>query len=286
MTFAPEASLVERVNARAQAWQQGDVIEVGAVAWLAAASEPLTSQGAASGDEGVRCVIAESERLVVVSQTCDIIRDCCHRPFVVLARVVNLEEPDAGDARRGSRPRFVHLPGLGDKAFADLDLLVTVEKAVIFDAEPTRGLPDESSQRRFGTGVGRVFSRFAFPNDLVVALRGLVARVRSKHAKDSPEGRALVALEDIRVTASPGWDAAEMEVFVTFAPATREAAEAVMSEEDWDQVVDGWLRRAEPFGVVTAVDGAMIPLDELTAREYIDSDALDLDYLSWSPSVS
>ena len=54
-----------------------------------------------------------------------------------------------------------------------------------------------------------------------------------------------------------------------------------MSEEDWDSVVDAWLRRTEPFGTIKSVDGAMIPLDELTAREYVDSDVLDLDYLTW-----
>lgn len=30
-----------------------------------------------------------------------------------------------------------------------------------------------------------------------------------------------------------------------------------------------------------SVNGAVIPLDELTARQYIDSVPLDLDYLSW-----
>lgn len=284
MEFAADVSLVTRVNERALQLRQGDVIEIGAIAWLASGSAPLTSQSAQAGDAGVSCVIAEADRLVVVSQTCDIIRDCSQRPFVLLARVVTLDGPTANEARRYHRPRFVPVPGLGDDAFADLDLVVGVEKSVFLGVEATRGLPDDSAQRRFGMAVGRLFSRFAFPDDLVVSLRGLVARVRQKHAKDSPEGRALAALEDIRISGSPSWDAESIDVFITFAPATRAEANEVMSDDEWDQLVDGWLRQAEPFGVIRSVDGAMIPLEELSALEYMESDALDLDYLSWAPA--
>jgi hypothetical protein len=256
------------------------VVDLGAIAWLATPATPLTSQSAEAGGDDLTCVVAESSRLAIVSQTCDVVRDCATRPFLLLAPIVFLEGPAAGEARRGSRPRFAQLPGIGENAFVDLDQIVTIEKSVILDAEPTRGLPSESSRRRFGLSVARAFSRFAFPDDLAIALRGLVARARDKHSRDSPEGQALRGLEEIRVTGSPSWDAAGVNVFVIFAPATRADAEAIMPEEEWDDIVDRWLRRTEPFGAIKSVDGAMIPLDELTAREYLDSDVLDLDYLT------
>ncbi len=282
MEFAADGSLVAQVNERTMQLCQGDVIEVGAIAWLASGSAPLTSQSAEAGGSAISCVVAEADRLVIVSQTCDIVRDCSQRPFVLLARVVALEEPAAGEARRGYRPRFIALPGLGDDTFADLDLVIGIEKSAFLDIETTRGLRDEAAQRRFGIAAGRVFSRFAFPDDLVISLRGLVARVRQKHAKDSPEGRALEALEEIRITGSPSWNAEAVDVFITFAPATRADAQGVMPDDEWDELVDSWLRQAEPFGVIRTVDGAMIPLDELSALEYVDSDALDLDFLSWA----
>ncbi len=283
MAFTPSTSLVGRVNSHTRLWRQGDIVDLGAIAWLATPGAALTLQSADAEGNELSCVIAEADRLAIVSQTCDIVRDCQARPFLLLAPVVTLEEPAAGEARRGSRPRFVPIPGIGANAFVDLDRVVTIEKSVILDTEPTRGLTDEGSQRRFGLGIARVFSRFAFPDDLVIAVRGLVARARGKHGRDSVEGRALGSLEEVRVTGSPSWGASEIDVFVTFAPSTRQDAEDVMSEEEWDRIVDGWIRRTEPFGVVKSVDGAMIPLDELTAREYIDSDVLDLDYLSWGP---
>lgn len=281
MGFAADVSLVEEVNERATQLRQGDVIEVGAIAWLASGAAPLTPQSAQVAGEGVSCVVAEAGRLVVVSQTCDVVRDCSQRPFVLLARVVTLEEPVAGEARLGHRPRFIPLPGLGDEAFADLDLVIGIEKSAFVGVGSTRGLPDDTSRRRFGIAAGRVFSRVAFPDDLVVSLRGLVSRARQKHNKASPEGRALAALADIRITGAPSWDSGAIDVFITFAPATRAEANEVTSDEDWDQLVDGWLRQAEPSGVIKTIDGAMIPLDELSALEYIESDPLDLDHLSW-----
>jgi len=281
--FAADVSLVAQVNERAMQLRQGDVIEIGAIAWLASAGAPLTPQSVEASGDGISCVVAEADRMVVVSQTCDVVRDCGQRPFVLLARVTTLDEPAAGEARRGHRPRYVALPGLGDRAFADLDLVIGIEKSAFLGVGATRGLPDVDAQRRFGIAAGRVLSRFAFPDDLVVALRALVARVRQKHAKDSPEGRAVAVLEDIRVTGSPSWDAEQVDVFITFAPATRADANAVMTDQEWDELVDSWLRQAEPFESIRTIDGAMIPLEEMTALEYLESDALDLDYLSWAP---
>jgi hypothetical protein len=281
MAFAPDASVVASVDAHTAAWHQGDVAELGATAWLARPRLALTSQGSEATADEVACIVAESRQMVIVSQTCDIVRSCSSRPYVLLAPVVSLDEQTTTEASKGMRPRFVPLAGIGPNTFADLDFVITAEKALLVDAELARGLPDEASQRRFAVGVGRVFSRFAFPDDLSYVFRGLVGRVRDKHARDSDEGRALEALEEIRLTAVPGWDADAIDVFVTFAPPTRAEAEAIMDEESWDDMVDGWIRRLEPLGVIRSVDGAMIPLDEMTAREYLDSDALDLDYLSW-----
>ncbi|MGH9267020.1 MAG: hypothetical protein ACRD0D_02465, partial [Acidimicrobiales bacterium] len=136
---------------------------------------------------------------------------------------------------------------------------------------------------RFGAG-GR--GRGPDPGDLVVALRGWSREFAASMRGDTAEGRALEALEEIRITASPSWADQPIDVFITFSPPTRVEADQVMAEDQWDELVDSWLRRAEPFGAVGSIDGAMIPLDEFTGREYVDSDPLDLDYLSWAEAAS
>ena len=285
MTYCPDAALVHRLNDHLQSWRQGDLVQPGVFSWMAMPQEALTARAAEAGGDSLTCVALETPELAVISQTCDIVRDCTQRPYLLLAPVVTLDEPAAGEARRGSRPRFVPLPGAGDRAFVDLDRVMTVEKSMVLASTPRRGLCDEASQRRFGAGVARTFSRFAFPNDLSMSLKGLVRHIRSNHDRDTPGGRALGILKEIRVTGSLSWDAPEIEAFVSFCPATLAEATSLMNEEEWDRLVDGWKTRAKPTGVIRSVDGAMIPLDGMTAQEYLDSDPLDLDYLSWSSAT-
>ena len=283
MEFSPDTSLVNLVDNHTQLWRQGDIVELGALAWFAEPRLALTSQSAASSGDELSSIIADIGQLAIVTQTCDIVRGCRQRPFILLAPIVKLSEPTAGEARRGTRPRYVPVPGHGENSFIDLDYVVTAEKSLLLKFTPKRGLPDEQSQRWFGTGVARVFSRFAFPDDLSYALRGLVNRVKGKHARNSPEGRALESLEEIRIIGTPSWEAKEIDVFILFSPATRLEATEVITDDEWDKHINKWLERAKPHGVIRSVDGAMIPLDELTAREYLDSDPLDLDHLSSPP---
>lgn len=288
MPFEADAALIESINAATVEWRQGDVVEFRALGWLAVTDAPLTEHSAVAEtaqDSNVASVFTEVDSLVVISQTCDVVRDCSSRPHVELARLIRLEEPVSSEARRGSRPRYVPVPGAGADAFADLDLVMTAEKSFLARCGRIAGLPTDADQRRFGRSVGRVYSRFAFPDDLSDALRGLTARVRDKHARDSKEGQAIEGLEEIRVTGTPSWSATEVDVFLTFAPPTRAEAESIMDPDQWDEMVDSWLNRADPVGIVRSIDGAMIPLDELTAREYVDSDPLDLDYLSSTPAA-
>jgi hypothetical protein len=45
-------------------------------------------------------------------------------------------------------------------------------------------------------------------------------------------------------------------------------------------VLHDWLGLVAPSGRFTVVDGAIVGLDGLTARDYVESDPLDLDRLS------
>ena len=274
-------ALVERVNSHTLLWRQGDIIGSGALAWIARPREPLTPESAQAQGSGLTAIVAEYNQLAIISQTCDIVRDCKTRPLLLVAPIVHLQEPQAGESRKGRRPRYVPVPGLGDSAFADTDLVVTIEKSVVLGSEPIRGLRDRESQRRFSLGISRVFSRFAFPDDLARSLRPFVNRVKQKHGRQSLEGMALEIIEEIRATGVPSWDAEPLDVFIIVSPATRTEADQVMSQGQWDSLVDKWLERVEPTGVIASVDGAMTPLDELSARQYIDSEPLDLDHLSW-----
>ncbi len=285
MGFAVDTDLLASVDRASQDWQQGDIASLGVAGWFGVAELALTepmSKVPANATENVGYALATVESLVVLSQTCDLVRTAKARPFVVAAPLVRLPSTDAVDAARGRRPRYIAVPGAGVDAFVDLDVVVTFEKAVLLRVMRGTGLRTDQERRRFGSGVARSFSRFAFPDDLTASVRPMIRHIRDIHGRNSDQGRAYELLEEVRVTATPSWDADEVHVFVTFAPPTRVEANALMDNGAWDRLVDRWLGRAVPIGKVAFIDGAMIPLDELTARDYVDSDQLDLDDLSRS----
>lgn len=274
---------VRSTDAVLNEWQQGDISNLTVMSWSSDTSAPLTahSQMDSEDDASPKAqIFVEFEASVVITQTCDLVRSCVDRPFVHLAPVVRLGEDLAREASREHRPRYVAVPALGPDAFADLDIVTTVEKSLLAASTRTQGCRDDHDRRRFSRGIARKFGRFAFPDDLSATLAKMTDRIRRKHDKSSPEGLALAALAEIRVNGSPSWDGDEISVFLIFSPSTRAEADEVMTQELWDELVDQWLELCVPQGVIDSVDGAMIPLDELLAIEYVDSDRLDLDHLS------
>ena len=155
MDFVADAAIIRETNQATSVWEQGDIVDLKAIAWLGLPEFPLTEYAASatrSADSDVSVLFAETEALVVITQTCDIIRDCAQRPHVELARLVRLGEAPAAEALRGTRPRFAPVPGAGTNAFADLDLVVTAEKSLLARVSRTPGLLTDGDRRRFAEG--------------------------------------------------------------------------------------------------------------------------------------
>lgn len=138
-------------------------------------------------------------RSAIVSQTCDLVRE--DRTTAVLGLVVELAGSNAKLAARGSMPRFAHLPELGANYFIDLDLLISVPKGILLGGSATPGVSPGSWEdvRKLSRAIGRKFSRFAFPDEIVPWLDPLRPVMESKHSKDSALGRVLRAISELRV---------------------------------------------------------------------------------------
>ena len=143
--------------------------------------------------------------VVIISQTCDVVqRD---RLTVQVAPLIRLADPMAEEARNGRRPRYVHLPELGDDMFADLEVIATVAKPLLRGHERVPGVRADDDVRRFGQAVGRRFSRFAFPDDVQPWLQPLEDIARSKSQRPaSPEGQAFSRVVELRLESENGWD--------------------------------------------------------------------------------
>lgn len=202
-----------------RSWRQGDVsldagLEFLHLADLSRPHSPASCQAAASLEEngkvsepGPTLVLDGVRGMVMLSQTCDVIRNCRDRPFAEVAPVIEVSEREVEEIRRLKRPAFAHVPATAeDRLVADLDRTMTVEKALVAGWTRTPGWETDEEQRSFAAAITRKRARFAFPDDFVAAAEGLQRRFADKHDKQAPEGAHLRALREIRVSATPSWD--------------------------------------------------------------------------------
>jgi hypothetical protein len=271
---------IEALDTALESWRQGDFV-IGTLGFIVRFNPELPLRPFEQ-DESFDSDLYEQdiEGLVILTQTCDIVRTSRDRPYVEVGPLVKVE--DAGELqniRRGAKPRYAYVPGTAPRMLvADLDRVMTVEKGLLATWTRETGCPTNQDQRDFSEALARKRARFAFPEDFVSLVKPLRSRVTQKHGKDSPEGKCLGALREIRVSATPHWD------------------DRIISLVFWFIVIDGtdqavlglrrqcetWMNAVMPAGRFLSVDWDVVTLDELSARDYVSSDSLDLDHLSSS----
>ncbi|WP_219884569.1 hypothetical protein [Merismopedia glauca] len=119
--------------------------------------------------------------------------------------------------------------------------------------------------------------RFAFPDDFIKLAEKLQNRMQDKHNKSSSEGEALRALREIKVRASPSWNADEIELMFWF---IREEEQNQFQGVGWDRLLEQWLKLLPESGRFQSIEALVVSLEDITAKEYVESDRLDLDHLS------
>lgn len=259
-------------------WHQGDcTLEESYFLFRLDPEYPLTDSAASAAAEGLDAAEEEVRGLMVITQSCDLVRDSGDRPFVEVCPLVEVNAEMLEEIRKGRRPRYAWVRGVaGLGLVADLDRVMTVEKAVVAGWQRTAGCETDADVRMLSLAVARKRLRFAFPDDFVEFVEGLRKRISLKHDKGSPEGNALRALREIRVRAAPSWDADNVELTFYF---IRDEDKQEFNGESWDTFLDGWLKRIPDRGRFRA-GGLVTTLDDITARDYVESDPLDLDHLS------
>ena len=269
-------------------WRQGDVLSV----------RELTVVGAAmKGPRRLLSVLARRhppfapyqevvEALVIVTQSCDIVRSPSERPYLQVAPLVRLGGDQKAHAIKGSIPRFAAIPTLGDDVFVDLDRIMTVSKnaAIKWTRRSTALSADQA--RALSASIARFFGRPAFPNDFVEATDKLRKRMVDRHGKRSEEGSAVTALYEIRVRAVPSWDGAEVKSILYFIVPAEESVgidgSTQLTEAFWEDKVRSWENLCAPKGRVKEVICVPITYADMDALTYRSSDPFDVEYLSTS----
>jgi hypothetical protein len=270
------------VDTALAAWRQGDCV-VGEQ-WFVHRLEkalPLTHQSRVAAEADADLVETAVPGFAILTQTCDIVRGCAERPYVEVCALMKVPADILRDVERARRPGFAFLPCLADGFLvADLDRVMTVEKAVVANWSRTPGWESNTEARHFAQALSRKHMRFAFPDDFNCLIKALQNRLTGKHDKDTDEGRALRSLREIRVQASPAWDAPQVELFFWF---VRDESPVNFEGRSWASLLSFWL--AQPAGRFHSVEAQVVTLQDMSAREYVDSDRLDLDRLTAARSL-
>lgn len=271
------------IDSELAGWRQGDVILSDTLssihlADLARPGTPEASHLGKPGDEGLAVVAIDIPGLVILTQTCDIVRSCIERPYLEVCPLIELPEAEIALVRRSRRPQFTALPGLGETGLvADLDRVFTIEKVALaaFASDRVRGLETGDQVRDFADAIARKRSRVALPDDFVALAEPLQARVKDKHSRNSDEGAFLRAAREIRVRATPNWDAEEIELEMLFVfDSIGEIPNGATGR------VEALAQRVQLSGRFKELSARAVGLDQISAATYLESDRLDLEHLS------
>jgi hypothetical protein len=284
-----DAADVEKIEKALREWRQGDATLNARtfLVHLADKRAPLTdvardavARGEVDADEDVFEVLSPVTGLVVVSQSCDIVRACSKSECVEVCQLILVEDDGTFEAvRKRRRLRYAYVPGLADRRLvADLEKTMTVEKAVVAGWSRIEGCRTDRERATFAEALSRKRGRFAFPDKFNDGLRRFKDRLKRAEGKKTPEGDLLAALDEIRVQASPDWGGSKVRVFFWFLAARKKVADFNAARG----IVQNWMSTISwPDGFALA-DRAFEVLEpqDMTVEQYQACHALDYDDIS------
>ena len=104
----PDETTVTKIDDALQHWRQGDFVLGTELPFLTVIdpAHPLTDEGAAAASGGNDLAEIDVEGLLVVSQTCDVVRSCATRPYVEVCPLLTATPSQLRQAERGRVPRL------------------------------------------------------------------------------------------------------------------------------------------------------------------------------------
>ncbi len=97
-----------------------------------------------------------------------------------------------------------------------------------------------------------------------------------KHNRNTVEGSHLRALSEIRIRGEPSWSDDVVDLTIWFI----KERDPTNVDPDWANVTSQWSTLIDESGRFRVRNAIACELDDITAREYVESDVLDLDSLS------
>ena len=203
--------------------------------------------------DGEATLLPSPQGVVVVSQTCDVVQSS--KSMVTVAPLLSKPTKEQiSSAKKGRSPMLLYLPPVEEcgERIADMSKTSAVPKAEVVSTSPlSRHTRDEygPSSRQLAERIGRVYSRFAFPDVVHGSLSKFLETVRDKALGYGNLGPALDFVEEFRVAANH-WEGSgrELKIYVVV-PARVLPPEDDFTEALSDDPIKG-LNPGENLGVV------------------------------------
>lgn len=224
------------------------------------------------------------EGCVVISQTCDVVRDMSKVPNVSVCPLVKIDPSRVADIEKGMAPRYGFVANAPEGVVADFSRVMSVSKKLLVQWTQVRGCTNDDELLEFATSLERFFGRFAFPDAFSASLRSLRSLVYGKYEKNSDLGRALRSIRELRVLPHENWTD-ETSVPVTFVLVLEQENDREL--KDRDIIREELLARlkkikwVEPFSLHED-QIYLTTLSDMSAAEYLASYPLDLNALSFA----
>lgn len=223
---------------------------------------------------------------VVISQTCDIVRDPTETALkhVSVCPLVEIDSSGLSYIEKGKVPRFELIANTPENSVVDFSRTMSVSKELLVTWEKQRGCPSERDQFRFARSLERFFGRFAFPDAFNDSLAKFRNSVFNRHEKNSDFGKAIRSTRELRVYPHANWNNSESVpvtfIFILEDKVEREIESREMIDEQLEPVVKDINWKA-PFSLHEP-GIRLAELKDLTAADYLNSYPLDLNSLSFA----
>ncbi len=218
---------------------------------------------------------ATGRGMLIVSQSCDIVRDSVDRPYVQVSPLLEATAEELAAVANKRRPQyatFEALAGLG--LVVDLDLVASVHKQVVASWERAGGCASEAERAGLAESLARHKQRFGFPDGFDLTLKDFRRWIERRANQNNDSGSFIRAIDEIRVRCDD-WDADPLALeFICIL----KADPPVDEREGWE------VPRADLESKITPkCPDAFVRVTskgEISLIEYQESHFLDLDGLS------
>lgn len=261
-------------------WQQGDfALNVGGFSFGVRPDEDDLAV-----DEAQKIALRETEDqivgVVVVSQTCEVVRMRHEDEVVAVCPLVQRDETEQRAIAKGRRPSLAIVENSPPGSFADLSRIMSISKDLLSSWERKSGFCDSRKRLRFAAALERKFGRFAFPDDFNLSMSGFQKRVWSKHDKASDIGKVYRSIRQIRFRVSPDWNASNRKIAIIAILEDEDVVEIdrkTIGQELADQIANIALPEGYDWAEPKFI---LLRLSELSAEDLLESQQADFDFLS------